>query len=93
VTTRSKLTVIVTGEALYLVPNTLGCASECWKRPQVTVVSTAQRPVIAIQLPDDLGGAVIHTHEDNLARTLPSPPTRQFRPRPAMSGAEEIPLW
>jgi hypothetical protein len=85
--------LIIRGESLYLVPKTLGCASVCWKQPKVTVVSTAKLPVIAVQLPDDLGGHVIETHADNLATRPMEPPKRPFKTRPSLSGAEEIPLW
>jgi hypothetical protein len=89
-----RLIVIVTGEEVYLVPKTIGCASACWKQPKVTVVSTQDRPIIAVRLPDDLGGEVIRTHEDNLTGSRPAQPRpRPFKARSALSGAEEIPLW
>ena len=93
-TTFRRLTVILPGEQLWLVPRTAGCASACWKRPQVTVVSAVDRPIVAVKLPDDLGGEVIRTHEANLSASRPTPPgPRPFKPRRALAGVEEIPLW
>lgn len=89
----SRPAVIIRGVSLYLVPKALGCASVCWKQPKVTVVSTAHLPMVAVRLPDELGGRVVEIHEDNLTTRLPEPPKRTFRTRKPMTGGDEIPLW
>ncbi len=59
--------VILTGDTVYLVPRTLGCARECWQQPQCTVVRIAP-PNITVRLPD---GREITTHEHNAVHRLP----------------------
>jgi hypothetical protein len=78
------------GEPAYLIPRTLGCASACWSQPKVTVVAITNTAV-TVRLPD---GTEISVHADNVRRTRPEPRAeRAARPRAALSGAEEIPLW
>lgn len=85
--------VIVRGEWLYLVPNRPGCPGVAYKQPKVTIVSTAGRPMIGVRLPDDLGGAVMEVHEDNLAQTLTNPRPRPHRPQATGPTAEQPLLW
>lgn len=84
---------IIDGETAYLIPRTLGCASACWSTPQVTVVSTTERPYLLVRLPD---GTEIRTHEQNVVRKLPNPPADRPstpKPRPQLHNAVEVPLW
>lgn len=82
---------IKAGDTGFLLPRTMTCPRECWKRPPVTVVSIAECPIFLVRLPD---GREIRVHEDDVVRRLPEPPReRAPRPRPQLDGAEEVPLW
>ena len=83
--------VIKPGEFAYLTPRTV---TACWDvhcQPRVTVLSGPENGVFLVVLPD---GREIRVHENDVVRRLPNPPRdRVVRPRPQLTGAEEIPLW
>jgi len=83
--------VIKPGEQAFLRPRTLTASADCWRQPQVLVISGPDNGVFLVRLPD---GREIHVHEDDVCRRRPEPPReRAARPRPALDGAEEVPLW
>lgn len=83
--------VIKPGETAYLTPRTV---TACWDvhcQPHVLVISGPENGVYLVGLPD---GRHIRVHEDDVVRRLPTPrKEREPRPRPQLTGAEEVPLW
>ena len=83
--------VIGPGERVFLRPVTLTASADCYRQPEVLVISGPENGVYEVELPDS---RVIHVHEDDVARRRPEPPReRVARPRPELPGAVEVPLW
>jgi hypothetical protein len=84
--------VIKPGESAYLVARTKTASADCWRNPQVTVISGPENGVFMVALPD---GREIRVHEDDVVRRRPDRQVRDWapRPRPSLDGAEEVPLW
>src|SRR5262249_29955686 len=81
------------GDEAYLVPRTLACARGCWRQQKVPVVSTDERPILLVKLPDD---REIRVHQDDTVRRRPKQPRERratTRQRPVIAGVEEVPLW
>jgi hypothetical protein len=76
---------------VYLVPTLPGAPSACYRTPRVQVIDSDTIRV-HVRLDD---GAELTTDIRNVRRRLPSGDPRKDVPRPrrALDGAIEVPLW